>query len=280
MSGVLFQRLALFVYFVGTAGFMVHIIRQNKTAGRLANWVMAAGFVLQTLALVLRTAGLGQLPVLNLADAFGFFGWAMVGAYLILYWRFRLTILGVFAAPLALILVGLGSYSTGGPLQVGPLFHSLWLTFHLGAVFAGYAFFGLAFVAGVMYLMQERQIKSKHPGPVFRRLPSLNVLDNLNYYCLTLGFPLMTLGLILGMVYAQATLGTYWRWDPKEVWSLVLWLFYAVLLHQRLTVGWRGRRAAIMAIIGFLVLCFTFVGVNMILPGYHSFDSLRQLQIK
>ncbi|MEW5725461.1 MAG: cytochrome c biogenesis protein CcsA, partial [Thermodesulfobacteriota bacterium] len=209
--------------------------------------------------------------------------WAVAGVYLLLLWKFRLPVLGAFASPLALLLVVLGYFLAPGGGEVGPVYDSpglnLLLTAHLGSVFAGYGFFGLAFVAGIMYLLQERQIKSKRPGAIFHRLPSLHVLDHMNHYCLTLGFPLMTLGLITGSALAQLTLGTYWRWDPKEVWSLVLWLVYAALLHQRLTVGWRGRRAALMALAGFAVLCFTFLGVSLLLPGYHSFESLRLLRM-
>jgi ABC-type transport system involved in cytochrome c biogenesis permease subunit len=91
------------------------------------------------------------------------------------------------------------------------------------------------------------------------------------------GFPFLTVGMITGAIYAQHALGSYWRWDPKEVWSLITWLFYAVLLHQRLTVGWRGRRAALMAILAFLVLCFTFIGASLWLSDYHSFRSLEGL---
>jgi ABC-type transport system involved in cytochrome c biogenesis permease subunit len=88
------------------------------------------------------------------------------------------------------------------------------------------------------------------------------------------GFPFLTIGVITGAVYAQYALGSYWRWDPKEVWSLITWLFYAALLHERLAVGWRGRRAALMAIFAFLVLIFTFIGASLWLSDYHSFKSL------
>ena len=279
MSG-LFQKLALFVYLLSMASFLVYTFRQNKMAGQAAHWLISIGFVLQTVFLIYRAVDLGQLPVLDLGSALGFFGWTLAGAYLVLYWRFKLLVLGTFVSPPAFVLVLLSMLLANGPMVAGPAYRSLWLTLHLGTVFFGYGFFGLAFLAGVMYLLQEREIKSKRMGAVFRRLPSLNVLDTMNYYCLTLGFPLMTLGIVTGMYYAQITLGHFWRWDPKEVWSGILWLFYAALLHQRLTVGWQGRRAAIMAIIGFSVLCFTFIGVSLVLPGYHSAEGLKALGVK
>lgn len=280
MSGLLLQRSALLLYLLSTAAFMVFTVRQNKRAGRSGNWLIGAGFALHTLSLFIRTIGHGQLPILNFAEALGFFGWTVAGGYLILFYRFRLHVLGAFASPLALLTTVLCTIITSEPLNITPIFQSVWLTLHLGFVFSGYGFFGLASIAGGMYLMQERQIKSKKPGRIYKRLPSLNVLDNMNNFSITLGFPLMTIGMITGMVLAQTTLGTYWRWDPKEVWSLILWLLYAALLHQRLAVGWRGRKAAIMSIVGFSLLCFTFAGVSYLMPGYHSFESLKQYQVQ
>ena len=96
------------------------------------------------------------------------------------------------------------------------------------------------------------------------------MLDNIGYVCIVVGFSMLTLGLITGFVYAKAVWGRFWSWDPKEVWAGITWLFYAVLLHERLTVGWRGRRSAIMAIIGFGVLIFTFLGVNLFMEGHHE----------
>lgn len=280
MTCSVLQQLALVLYFLSAAGYWVYLIRQNKQAARGATWAIGVGFGLHTAALAVRTIGLGQIPILNIAEAFGFFAWALAGVYLVLYAKFRLMVLGAFVSPLAVLLGLLCAFLPAEPITVSPIYRSLWLTFHLATVFSGYGFFALAFLAGLMYLLQEGQIKAKRTGMIYRRLPSLNILDNLNYYCLTFGFPLMTLGIITGAAYAQATLGKYWRWDPKEVWSLILWLVYAALLHQRLTVGWRGRRAAVMAIIGFSVLCFTFIGVSLLLPSYHSFESLKQLQLQ
>jgi cytochrome c-type biogenesis protein CcsB len=138
----------------------------------------------------------------------------------------------------------------------------------------GNGLFAMTFVAAIMYLLQEYHIKKKKLGSLYSRLPSLETLDSINYYALIYGFPFLTIGMITGAIYAQYALGTYWQWDPKEVWSLITWLFYAALLHERLAVGWRGRRAAIMAIVAFLILIFSFVGASVWLSDYHSFRSL------
>ena len=156
----------------------------------------------------------------------------------------------------------------------GPIPHQLqtiWFPVHVSAALLGNAFMGLAFVIGIGYLVQERQVKGKHMGAIFSRLPPLNVLDEINYRCLTYGFPFMTVGIITGSVWAQNAWGTYWDWSPKETWSLVTWFIYAALLHLRLNVGWRGRRAAILSIIGFTILLFAFIGVTLLGKGSHSF---------
>jgi cytochrome c-type biogenesis protein CcsB len=134
----------------------------------------------------------------------------------------------------------------------------------------GEASFALACGVGFLYLVQEHTIKSKTHGFFFKRLPSLELLDTTGYACIVTGFTMLTLGLITGFIYAKSVWGRFWSWDPKEVWSGITWLLYAALLHQRLTVGWRGRRAAIMAIIGFAVILFTFFGVNFLLQGHHG----------
>jgi ABC-type transport system involved in cytochrome c biogenesis permease subunit len=137
----------------------------------------------------------------------------------------------------------------------------------------GVAALTLAGLGGLFYLVQERQIKKKKFGFFYRRLPSLEQLDSLNYWCLTIGFPLLTGGMIIGSLYAQYTLGRFFSFDPKELLTLIAWMIYAVLLHERLTVGWRGRRAALLALCGFVVLIVTFVGAGLWWGGYHSFAS-------
>jgi cytochrome c-type biogenesis protein CcsB len=183
-------------------------------------------------------------------------------------------VLGSFVAPFAafLMIVSCAIPWIEGPVK--PVFKSLWLTVHVGTIFMGNGLFAITFLAAIMYLLQERHIKKKRLGSFYNRLPSLATLDTINYSSLVYGFPFITVGMITGSIYAQYALGTYWQWDPKEVWSLITWLFYAALLHERLVIGWRGRRAALMSIVCFCILIFTFVGVSLLLGGYHSFSSL------
>jgi len=270
----LWFNFALCFELLATGGFIVFIVRQQKWVFRCSYWILVAGFLFHTIFLAYRYYLLGVAPILDLKSALSFFAWSIICVYLIIQSRFKLMVLGSFVAPFAAFLMIISSVMPWIEEPVKPLFKSLWLTIHVGTVFIGDALLAIAFLAAVMYLIQEYQIKQKRLGAIYSRLPSLATLDRINYYSIIYGFPFLTVGMITGSVYAQYALGSYWQWDPKEAWSLISWLFYAALLHQRIAVGWQGRRAAIMAIVCFSVLVFTFVGVSLLMGGYHSFSSM------
>ena len=270
-SLLLFSVISTLLYAVGTVGYLIYVVRTEKAIHRIAYGFLLAGFLCHTIGLAMLVGQIRQMPVTTLPQTFSLFAWAIVGSYLAFQLKFNIRILGTFVSPLAVVFMLLSSAIPGRVIPNSKLFKSFWLTLHVATMFIGMAIFALAFCAGIMYLLQERQIKSKSFGLLYRRLPSLEVLDSLNYVCLTFGFPLISIGLISGFVYAGAVWQSYWHWDPKEILSVVTWLIYAVLLHERLAVGWRGRRAAIMAIVGFSVILVTFVGTSMILEVHHSF---------
>jgi cytochrome c-type biogenesis protein CcsB len=270
-----FFKCALGLYLLGTLGYIFFIIFQKRSMARVAYALLLLGFLAHTLSIGLWFGQSGRLPVQNLAESLSFFAWAIIGVYLIIQIRFDILVLGSFLSPLAAVMMISSSFLPGRAGPASPLLGHLWLIVHVGTIFLGNGVFAVAFLSGIMYLIQERQIKSKRLGPLYHRLPSLEVLDSLNYNCLILGFPLLTVGMLSGSIFAQYTTGTFWRWDPKEVWSLITWLLYAALLHGRLMAGWRGRRSAVISIIGFLVLAFSFLGVNFLVKSYHSFSSLN-----
>jgi cytochrome c-type biogenesis protein CcsB len=268
-------KCALGLYLLGTAGYLLFIVFQRKAVARFSYGVLFLGFLAHSLAIGLWFVQTGHFPVQNLGESLSFFAWAIVGVFLVIQIKFNILVLGSFLSPLAAVMMISSSFF---PLQSGPanpLLRHFWLIVHVGTIFIGNGVFAIAFLAGIMTLIQERQIKSKKRGPFYYRLPSLEVLDALNYNCLILGFPLLTVGMVSGAVFAQYTLGSFWRWDPKEVWSLITWILYATLLHGRLVSGWRGRRSALISIFGFLVLTFSFLGINFLVKGYHSFSALN-----
>jgi len=263
--------LTLLAYFGATALWLGFFLAQREKLCAGGVWLLGIGLGLHTLELIIRTWAAGYLPVATFGQALLVSAWALVAAFLFLYWRSPIKVLGALCAPLAALMVSGTLILPQGQVSVSPALQSLWLTVHISLALLGNAALCLAFLGGIFYLVQQRQLKAKRFGFFYRRLPSLEQLDALNYWCLTIGFPLLTGGIISGSLYAQRTLGKFWSWDPKEVLTLIAWLIYAVLLHERLMVGWRGRRAALLAICGFLVLVATFVGANLWFSGYHSF---------
>jgi cytochrome c-type biogenesis protein CcsB len=270
---ILLFKTTLLVYFVATLLYLAGVITRREQLGRAAKWVLAGGFGVHCLTLGARWLATGLTPAASLYEALSFFAWALVGTYLLFDLRYRIAVLGAFVCPLALVLMLGGSAAPKQVQPVSPLLDSWWFPVHVTLAFLGYSVFAVAAMAGVMYLLQERRLKGKKFSGLFHRLPSLDTLDSINYKCLSFGFPLMTMGIISGAIWGNSAWGSYWRWDPKETGALVVWFLYAALLHGRLTIGWRGRRAAIFAILGFLCLMLTFLGVNLLLGGLHTFKN-------
>jgi len=273
-ANLLLFKTTLLLYFASTALYLFDVISRREKAGKIARYLLAGGFVLHCATIIARYIAMDRTPVANLHESLSFFALAIVATFLLFDLRYRMNILGAFICPLALALMIVGGAVPKGTIEVNPMLDSWWFPVHVTLAFSGYAVFAIAFAAGVMYLLQERMLKSKKFSALYYRLPSLDILDSINYKCLTFGFPLMTMGIISGAIWANSAWGGYWRWDPKETWALITWFLYAALLHGRLTIGWRGRRAAIFAIIGFVALLFTFFGVNLLLTGEHSFRAL------
>ena len=263
--------LTLAFYFGATVLWLAFFLAQREILCRWGTWIVAAGLVWNTLVLLSRTWASGYLPVATFGDALLLFDWVLVAAFLVLNWRYPIRVLGALVAPLAALIISGALILPRGQGTISPLLRGFWLTAHIGLTMGGYAALTLNFLGGIFYLIQERQLKAKRFGFFFRRLPSLSQLDTLNYWCLSIGFSLLTAGIITGSLYSQHSMGRFWSWDPTEVLTLLAWLIYAVLMHERLTVGWRGRRAAWLAICGFLVLLVTFAGANLWMSGYHSF---------
>lgn len=269
---IYFFKLASLFYLLGTLSYIIYLLILKDSLSKLATTIVTIGFASHTLALFARYLEAGYTPVTNLHESLSFFAWMIMGILLIAHLRYRIKVLGAFLTTIALILMLFAFALPKEILPLAPVLRSFWHPFHVTFAFLGNAIFTLAFCCGIIYLIQEHQLKSKKIGAIAKRLPPLKVLDDLNYQALKFGFPLLTLGIITGAVWAEYAWGRYWGWDPKETWSLITWFLYAAMLHQRLTVGWRGRKAAIMAIVGFFAVLFTFLGVNLILPGLHTYS--------
>ena len=262
--------IAAFFYMLSTTGYFIYFFLQKDYLQKTGYYLLAAGFTFHFIFLISGFMKSGIIPAYNLRETLLLSGWSIAGIFLVLQYRFRLKVLGVYAAPLVMLVVIFACCLPYEPSKTDNLLNNLWLIAHVITIFLGESSFALACGVGVLYLLQEHAIKTKNHRFFFKRLPSLELLDSTGYACIVIGFTLVTIGLATGLVYAKAVWGRFWSWDPKEVWSGITWLLYAALLHERLTAGWRGKKAAIMAIIGFVIILFTFFGVNFFLDGHHG----------
>ncbi len=268
---ILFFETAMGVYLLSAAGYVTYIIKPDlKRVASASLWTAFAGFLLHVAYFLFRWTESGRIPVTSFFEAANFLGMGIMLVFLLMEFRFRIAALGSFMLPLVLILMIPAFLVTGDIKELNPVLKSGWLGVHTSFAVLGDAAFAFVFIVSVMYLIQERQLKSKHLGAVFHRLPSLDVMDTLGYKALTFGWPLFTLGMITGAIWANTAWGTWWSWDPKETWSLITWAIYLVLLHLR-SIGWRGRKMAFLSIIGFLFVLISFFVVSRVNVGKHTF---------
>jgi len=267
-------RVSMSLILLAAGGLVVFIVKQQKPVFTWSLRLLWIGYICLTFLLLFQYRQMGVAPALTFRTALVFFAWAVLGAYLFLYLKFKLMILGSFIASLAAVLLILSLFITAPEITIHPALKNPWLSLHILTSVLGNGMLSVTFIAALMYLIQERQIKHKQFGSLYKRLPSLETLDNISQYSLIFGFSLLTIGMITGSIYAQSALGTYWQWDSKEVWTLIVWLIYAVLLHERFAVGLRGRKAAWLSILAFLFLIFSFIGVNFWFSDYHRFEKL------
>lgn len=257
--------------FVAMIVYLVFFFWENKKARKVGRGLLVFCGCLQSLYILVRYIQVGHTPITSQHEAVFFFAWSATWAYLSFRWRYTVKNFGTFVAILIFCLLLVSSFTSRELAPLVPALQSLWLPVHAGVSIVAYGFLALAFCGALMYLLQERELKSKRFGYFFSRFPSLDSLDQLNSHCISIGFAFLTLGIITGSIWARQAWGTYWQWDPKETWSLVTWFLYLVQIHQRLTVGWRGKRAAVMAIVGFASVLFTLFGVTYLLGGIHSY---------
>jgi cytochrome c-type biogenesis protein CcsB len=231
--------------------------------GTLIAWLSLAFL---TFSLATRTIAVGHGPFANMYEFSVAFAWGVLAMYLYFERRYNQRILGLVALPVAL---GLLLYATTIPSSSEPLVpalqNNLLLTTHVAVAIVAYGTFSVSFAAAVLYLIQ--------PDGGRRPLPRPELLDEISYRAVVIGFPFLTLVIVLGAVWAQVAWGRYWGWDPKETASLFTWLLYGAYLHARVVRGWRGKRAAWLLVAGFAATLFTYFG-NLFFGGLHAYSGL------
>lgn len=275
---------ALFV--LATLTYFAHLFTGKTFIGTVATALTWSATTLGLIGLMVRWResylmglDIGHIPVSNLYEVFILF--SIITALLYLYYeqRYKTRALGAFVLLVISAAVGFLLWYTfdrqAHEIQpLVPALNSYWMKIHVPANFIGYGSFSLAAMVGVVFIIQHHAVSTNPDGLIATRLPSLDLLEDVIYKAIALGFAFFTLATILGALWAAEAWGGYWSWDPKETWALIVWLNYAAWLHMRLTKGWNGTPMAWWAIIGFFVTLFAFLGVNMFLSGLHSYGEL------
>jgi cytochrome c-type biogenesis protein CcsB len=267
MLHVMLLRLALGLYSVGLAHSVLTALHKKQTFFKPALYAVVAGFVFQVSSIILRAAQVHYLPLTQRYEAFSFFGALATLGFLIAHAKYRIAPLSVFAFPLIFLMTFIANLFYDPSRSIPQILRSHWIYIHVPMVFFGYAALFIAFAAAIMYLIQERALKSKHPVRFYTWLPSLDVCDDLAYRSLAIGFPLITLGIITGALWAEGA-GVVWERDVEVLFSFLTWFVYLLLIFYRLIAGWRGRKAAYLYIVGFIGVLVTFLGVG----GIHTFN--------
>lgn len=260
---------ALGFYSLGLVHALLTVVRRRQAWFRSALIAFGLGFLFHFVSLVEHGLVLGRFPVTNIAEASSLFAFLITLGFLVVYWAYQMTSLSVFAFPIVFVMTLASALSERPGMPISPLVEKRWVPVHVSFALVGYAALILAFLAAVMYLIQERELKRHQPHAFYYRLPPLETIDGLGARALTIGFPFITLGMLIGMVGAAGAWGAGWMTDPKVALTFVLWVIYLLLVLTRVGAGWRGRKAAVFAIFGMLMALVSW-SANY-LSAHHSF---------
>ncbi|WP_199431012.1 c-type cytochrome biogenesis protein CcsB [Qaidamihabitans albus] len=246
---------------------------RSERLGRMGVALTVLGVLLHAAALLLRGLATSRVPWGNMYEYIMIVCLITVVTWLVVARKFPVRHLSAFVLLPVVILMFVGGtmlYAVAAPVQ--PALQSYWLVIHVSAAAASSGVFLVPGVASLLYLVRERH--DRDPAAFARfgpRLPAADVLDRIAYRTTVFAFPVFTFGVLCGAVWAEAAWGRFWGWDPKETVAFVAWVVYAAYLHSRATAGWRGRRAAIINIVGFSVTVFNLFFVNLVTTGLHSY---------
>ena len=239
--------------------FYVAWKRPEDWLPRTGTIVLLGGFLLHTAMVALRWYRAGHVPFLSAFEFVTFFAFLVVMVFLLFATREKNRTLGVFLLPVAILLMAYAALLNRIIEPEIQIFDSLLLKFHVLTTLFGYAAWSITFASSVCFLYLQRKVDANP-----------NMFDRLAYRAAFFAFCFLSLGILTGALWADRVFGQLWFWDPKETWSFITWLIFLAYLHARYTLDWRGRRAAILAIVGFAALVFTYVGVDFLLPKIHG----------
>ncbi|MCK7515825.1 MAG: cytochrome c biogenesis protein [Desulfobacterales bacterium] len=274
MDAVFFKA-ALVAYLAATVGYLVSLVVRRVVLAKAATWILGLAVALHTVHFLFVFNERGVNVAVNLFEAMSFFAWIVAGAYLAFQIRTKTRVLGAIVAPFAVLLMMLASLSLEGTLAIPDALQGRLVPIHVTLSIIGEGLFALASLAGIMYCIQDRQIRQRRMGALARYLPSLrgSRTTSITWACCggSRSSPWGSSWVALG----QDGLGrSNWATDPKTIWSFAAWCFYAFILHQRLAIGWEGKKIAVLSIVALMVLISAFIGVNFV-SSVHRFTQGR-----
>ncbi len=264
----------LFICFsLGTCAYLIYPFTRYDFWGLAGFAAFLAGFIFTTSNLVFRTMAAGRPPFSNLYESILIFIWGIVLFLIIFQASMKIYMLGTIISPFVMLLLLLSMKVENQIRELMPALKSPWMVYHVSTAIVAYGAFTISFGFAVLYLLREYLEKKEKHGALLSLMPECPLLDKLIYGSIAAGFPFLALLIITGAIWADYAWGSYWRWDPKEVWALITALIYAVYLHLRFVMKWRGRTCAIVAVIGFVSVIICYIGVNLFFAGLHSYGS-------
>ena len=254
-----------------TIGYLSSLLVKKVKLAKMSTWVLAAAFAFLTVNFFFVMVNSSWFVNPDSKDFLSLCAWAVCAVYLVLQFKTKTRVLGAFISPLILLfLIAAAGEEAGKSIRPQNLQSGLTAA-HLFLTIFGEVLFVIASCAGLMFIMQNRLLKSKKLSGMSRLLPSLNDLDRINHLCLLWGFPILSVGIIAGVIFAELSWKTGWLTDPKIIWTFAAWMIYGFLLHQRLAIGWKGYRMALISGVTFILLIVSYVGVKICCPTLHNF---------
>lgn len=265
---------ALSAYAVAAIHSILAFVNKRRAVDRVAHYSLALGFAAHTCAIMLDWVQDANYPLYSFRETLSFLAWTLVIAYGVASLRYRINALAVLTMPLAAFLVTVAALQRDGGGAIPARDNvtdgaAAWLfPVHTTLLIFAYASFFVVFAASLMYLWQERELKLKTFSSFFHRLPSLSTVDDIGQTAAGIGFMLLSLGIVTGIIWSSQRSGRMWHNDPKEIFALITWLLYLTMIHYR--AQWRGRKAAWVGVAGFALVLVTFLGTRL-MGGYHVF---------
>ncbi len=237
----------------------------KKDGAKKAAWIISLiSFALLTAYMVIRGIEAGRLPLSNQFEFAAGFAWGISLLHIVLRLWLKQDWISAVCLPTAFLIL---SYAALLPKEINelmPALKSAWFGLHIGSAVFSYAAFAIAGAVGIKYLSTFKKVKNESDERLIQ-------LDYIAYRLIAFGFLMLTVVILSGCIWAEQAWSSFWTWDPKETWALITWIIYAIYLHQRMRKGWRGKKMAVFAIIAVVCVLFTFIGVNQLLPGLHSY---------